>query len=177
MSNILDSQSIGEAFAFVGTRNPSPEEIGGLSADIFQSRYKELCATLDMDELGARLFAWVRVNAPIADGPMSIPDQVSWAEYGVLTLFERGVLKPTVETPESRRDLEKLRIAVGKSGLRPAPATVKPTATPAGPSEADLDAEAIAFWRANLTSEVRSRMRREPAFADRINRLTAENRI
>lgn len=130
MSKPLFSSAISEsAFAFVGTRNPSPQEIGELSADIFRTKYRELCAVVDMDELAGRLFAWTRLNAPL-DVPLSISDQVAWAETAVYELLERGMIKPLLETPESCADLQKLSAAVGKSGLRATPTVSAPVVEP-----------------------------------------------
>lgn len=123
MSRKIDYAELGNAFAFVGTHDPTPYEIGELSSDILRKRYRELFATVDLHELATRLLAWIRVNAPL-DAPMDIQDQVAWAETGLYELLERGAIRQVVQTPEATADLQKLEVAVAKSGLRPAPAAV-----------------------------------------------------
>jgi hypothetical protein len=157
--------------------DPTPDEIGHLNASLFQNKYRELFATLDMAEVGGRLYSWVRVNAPM-DSPLSIKDQLAWSELAVLELIERGVIKQIVQTPEADADLQKLQAAVSEAGLRPAPARVAQAIPERGvPSEAELDDLAVQEWRLSPVADVKKHMRQDSAFKSRVESLMAAGRI
>ena len=167
---------------FTNAHDPSPAEIGELSADVLRHRYAELFALLDMDKVACGLYSWVRINVDVSK-PLSIPEQLAQSELAILTLLERGVIRPAIpleSAPEALAQFENLQQAVRKSGLRPDPApaaTAVEEIVDTQPTEADQDAAAIQFYRVNPTSEVKARMRSEPDFNARILRLMAENRI
>jgi hypothetical protein len=108
---------------------------------------------------------------------MNFATLLARVELALFSLIERGALTLINPLPkEAAANLHELRRSVEKAGLIPPSAPLVESAAVAEPV-VDPDVEAIAYYNAHSTSDVKARMRREPDFAKRVIRLQETNRV
>jgi len=154
-------------------------EASSRAAQLMMTEFKELISTLDSD-WAKKCFAFLRVHGPsgdaaIRDGNVWALEQ--WMKTALASVIASGVVVQEIVTPESAADLAKLRKQVAYFNLLPQETAAEAAeAVPAGPTEADLDAEVINHWRTLSTSEIRSKCR-DAAYKSRFDRLMNEGRL
>lgn len=159
---------------------PLPPSRDRVVLDSFYERNAALLASLVETKIqfAERFMAWARINAPDTS-PSSTQALSDFADLALFSLLERGALTLVSPVPsEAEANLQRLRENLERRGLIPSAPPVAAVATATvEETETDLDKKAIAEWRGTSLDEVKRHMRTDVAFAARINRLMAEDRI